>query len=124
LEVSQLGNELRWQVAPGDQTRAKTLLIESTDPQAICRVFVTSDSRPAPELVFLGPEREPARSLPLELSPTFASLPPSEAGRFQPLTPGLTLLRYASESTPGRETQVAPLDQETIRQLRSLGYLK
>jgi arylsulfatase A-like enzyme len=130
IELSTNANELTWQVSGKSESVHKRLLLEPTDPQASVRLFVKSQSEPVPKLVWLGPAGKDstpgktATSLPVELPPTFAALPPHQALDYPFSQSGLQVLRVESTSIMLRSSQVAPLNAETIRQLRSLGYLK
>jgi len=124
LEVSATGNELTWHVATSTSRLHKSLYLEPSDPEASLRIQVQRNGEPAPQVVWLGTEATPVAKLPVELPPTFAALEPATAPPFSVNKNGLHVLRYQSTSGSLRSSQVAPLDAETIRQLRSLGYLK
>ena len=124
LEVSPQGDQITWHVSPANSEQKKSLLLEPTDPEAVLRFTIGSTEQAEKMPVFYGPESELASTAPLELSHELESLPAATSARFQATEPGIHIRRYQAATAKSEGGEFAPLDTETIRQLRSLGYLK
>ena len=123
LDVSADGRTLRWHIYPGASEERKMLLLQPANPDAALSVEFKHNGQSSPGMVHLGDAAGHPEALPVVLD---GSLPPSDPL----LTPpgarpeGLHIKRHADPTQPARPSHVAPLDEETLRQLRSLGYIQ
>ena len=76
------------------------------------------------DLVFLGPDGHHPADLPVTVPADLAPLSPVIEKPFRPEKPGLYIYRHRGDAVRSRAGKVEPLDEQTLRQLRSLGYLR
>jgi len=75
--------------------------------------------------VFVGVKRERPASIPAELRLDDALSPPVIEGPFTATEHGFYLERHRAQSgATSRPSRVESLDEQTIQQLRSLGYVR
>ncbi len=74
--------------------------------------------------MYLGPDSNHPESLPAQLGPTIPRSSPMLDGPFVAPQPGFYVLRHAGDDASRKPSRVEPLDAETIKQLKSLGYLQ
>lgn len=123
LDVSADGRTLRWHIYPGASEKRKMLLLQPADPDAALSVEFKHNGQPSPGMVHLGDAAVHPESMPVILD---GSLPPSDPLLTPPqnVPEGLHIKRHTDPMQPTRPSHVAPLDEETLRQLRSLGYIQ
>lgn len=125
LEVSDDGKTLRWLTRPGG--RRKSLYVQMSPPGAPVRLDLKTNGQRDPARVFLGPAGSHPAALPVELKTADLTTGPApDPAHVKPAPPGeqaLHVLRRPGSSTaiPAR---AGKLDDETLRQLRSLGYIR
>jgi hypothetical protein len=124
FEVVNDGRTLRWHVYPGGAPRPKALFLQPADPDATLRVDFKINGERAREKVFLGKDRKAPEALPTDVAADLAPVSPVIEKPFTAEKPGFYVMRHRSVGSRTRPAQVAPLDEQTIRQLRSLGYLQ
>jgi arylsulfatase A-like enzyme len=123
LEPHEEGRVLRWHVYPGKAARPKALFLQPADPTAPLRLdFKINGEQPA-KMVFLGKEGKHPEALPADVPADLTPVSPLIEKPFSAENPGFYVFRHRSAGSRSRPATVAPLDEETIRRLRSLGYL-
>jgi hypothetical protein len=122
LEVDADGKSLRFVCYPGGQT--KTLYVRLSNPDAALKVdFKINGSQDATQ-VFVGNARANPAALPAELKLDDALSSPVLDGKFSATSEGFYVTRHRGADASPRAAPVQKLDDETIRQLRSLGYIR
>jgi hypothetical protein len=124
LSVHEDGRVLRWHVYPGGTKQAKALFLQPADPDAALRVDFKINGERQTALTFLGKDRTCPKALPATVPADLAPISPVIEKPFSADKAGFYVLRHRSAGSRSRPAQVAPLDERTIRQLRSLGYLQ
>jgi arylsulfatase A-like enzyme len=123
LETRAGGRVLRWHVHP-DRGRPRSLFLQPARPDAALRVTFQVNGRAAPEQVFLGKDGRHPDALPATVP---ADLPPVSPFIERPFTAeraGFYLMRHRAPGARPRPARAESLDEATLRQLRSLGYLR
>lgn len=118
------GQTLRWHVYPGGTGRAKSLFLQPADPSAALRVDFKINGAPVREKMFISKDRRHPKMIPATVSPDVPAVSPIIDKAFTAEKPGFYVMHHRSAGSRPRTFQAAPLDEQTIRQLRSLGYLQ
>ena len=121
LMPSQNGDRLRWAVYPAGEV--KSLFFELAPRAAQVRFDFKIDGQRRNEMVFVGTDLNP-RTLPFELRDDILIRNPVVEKAFRPERDGLYLMRHRGAGPAARSATGVQLDEETIRQLRVLGYLQ
>lgn len=124
FDVLDEGRTLQWHVYPGGISRAKSLFLQPANPEAALRVDFRRNGSSAKELVFIGKDGQHPNALPATIAANVAPVSPVIEKPFQSGKVGLHVFRHRSEGSRSRPEKVEPLDQETLRRLRSLGYVQ
>jgi hypothetical protein len=115
---------LRWVTYPGPQ--GKGLYLEWAEGTETMRVDVDIAGEKPVEKVAIGPRALHPETIPFELNlgrEGLAQSPVIEQA-FVPAQDGFHILRYRSPDAKGKRGERAELDEQTLRQLRSLGYVQ
>lgn len=118
------GRQARWHVYPGGVERPKALFLQPTDPEASLRIDFKITGESKKDMLFLGMDGKHPETLPADVPADLAPVSPVIEKPFKTDKPGFHVFRHRSAASRLRPAQVAPLDEQTIRQLRSLGYLQ
>lgn len=124
LDPQDGGRALRWHVYPGGAGRPKALFLQPTEPDAGLRIDFKITGEATKEMLFLGKDGTHPDALPADVPADLAPVSPVIEKPFTADKPGFYLFRHRRASSRARPAQLAPLDEQTIRQLRSLGYLQ
>jgi arylsulfatase A-like enzyme len=124
IEALAKGRVLRWHVHPGGLKRPKSMFLQPERPDTSLRVDFRVNGSAAKETVFLGKEGRHPQALPAMVSADLAPVSPFLERPFTATKEGFHVFRHRSAEARPRPGQVRPLDDETIKQLRSLGYLR
>ena len=126
FEVADEGRTIRWHVYPRSADRPKSLFLQTSRPDAPLQADFAINGQHSTKMVFLGKDRQHPSQLPVSIPP---SIPPVDPLIQKPLAtdkPGFYVFRH--QSSAGGQTakpgKVESLDEQTIRQLKSLGYLQ
>lgn len=122
FEVLDEGRTLSWHVYPGGGV--KSLFLQPDKSDASLRIDCKINGNRSKELLFLGksgkhPDQMPAL-IPSDLSP----VSPVIDKPFRTNQEGFHLFKHRTEGAARRNSRVQPLEEQTIHQLRSLGYLQ
>src|SRR5262245_56925179 len=115
---------VRWHVYPGGLDRPKSLFLQPAKPDASLRVHGKINGEAVREKVFLGKDRRHPKDLPAAVPADTAPVSPFIERPFAADREGFYVVRHRSAASRLRAGLVRPLDEQTIRQLRSLGYLQ
>jgi hypothetical protein len=118
------GRALRWHVYPGGLKQPKAMFLQAEQPGAALRFDCKINGVAAREMVFLGKDGRHPDNLPATIPADLAPISPFIERPFSATRDGFYVLRHRVEGTHQRPARVQPLDEQTIRQLRSLGYLQ
>jgi hypothetical protein len=124
IEPSAKGRVLKWHVHPGGLTRPKSMFVRPERPGASLRVDFRVNGSAAKETVFLGKDGLHPKGLPTTVSADLAPVSPFIERPFTAAKEGFYVMRHRSAGAQPRPGVVQPLDEQTIKQLRSLGYLR
>ncbi len=124
LEAVGEGRALRWHVHPGGLDRPKSLFLQPARPGAALRVDFRLNGEARADTVFLGKDRRHPAALPATVPADMAPVSPFIERRFTADRPGLHIVRHGAAGGHARPALVRPLDEQTLKQLRSLGYLQ
>ncbi|MCE9589794.1 MAG: sulfatase [Planctomycetes bacterium] len=128
LEVSPDGRTITWHVYPGAPgtpgAKRKMLLVQTANPDAAIEVDYKHDGERGLGEVHMGDAAAHPGALPVKLDTTLAPSDPLILAPFDESRPGLYIKRHADPRHAARASRVAPMDDETLRQLRSLGYIQ
>jgi hypothetical protein len=124
LEVLAEGRALRWQVHPGGLERPKSLFLQPASPEASLRLDLKVNGSAAKELVFLGKDRRHPTTLPAKVAADLTPVSPFIERPFKAQAEGFYIFRHRAAGARPHPGRVQPLDEQTVRQLRSLGYLR
>lgn len=124
FSVSPDGKSLTWQVHPRGTDRVTSLLFKPSDPAAKIECDLQHNGEHQTAVVFLGAEGSHPEKVPFTVENTHKPVDPWQLQPFAPKEPGFYLRYFRGENPSATPGQVAPLDEKTIRQLESLGYLK
>ncbi len=123
VEISRDRRTLKWHVYPkGD--RPKALCVEAVASPGRLVLDATINGRLALGSVFAGPESEAVEALPATLSKAIDPSPAYREAPFAAPRAGFHVLRNAAGQSQPARGDVRPLDEETLRKLRSLGYVR
>jgi arylsulfatase A-like enzyme len=123
VEALAKGRALRWHVYPAPG-RPKSLFLQPSWPHAALRVSCKINGVESPEQVYLGKAGDHPKALPATVPADLPALGPFLEGPFKAERPGFYLVRHRGPAVRDRPARVEPPDPETLRQLRSLGYLR
>lgn len=118
LELSQQGQKLRWRTYPRGGSR--TLLVQTSQPNA--RLTLSRVQGKVPD-VWHAWERVTAE-LPQSFDPLDRPRSPTLDEGFASSLPGVHVFSHRDPQRVQKATRPGRLSAETIRQLRSLGYLR
>ncbi|HYT89600.1 MAG TPA: sulfatase [Gemmataceae bacterium] len=118
------GRAVRWHVYPSGLKPPKALFLQAAHPGASLRFDCKINGAAARELVFLGKDGRHPDGLPATIPADLAPSSPFIEQPFSADKDGFYIVRYRTEGARPRPALVQPLDEQTIRQLRSLGYLQ
>lgn len=124
FEVLDEGRALRWHVYPARADRPKALFLQPADPASALRVDLRINGERSREAVFIGKEGKHPDALPALVKADVAPVSPVIEKPFKAERPGFYVFFHQAEGSRTRPGQVAPLDEQTLWQLRSLGYLQ
>ena len=124
FEVLAGGRALRWQVHPGGLKQPKSLFLQPALPKASLRVDFKINGSASREMVFLGKDRHHPQALPATVPADLAPVSPFIERPFVTEKAGFYVVRHRSPASRTHPGLVQPLDEQTIKQLRSLGYLQ
>jgi arylsulfatase A-like enzyme len=122
LESEAQGRILRWHVYPG-KDRPKSLFLQPAQPDAALRVNFKVNGAEETQLIFLGKDGKHPAALPATLTASLAPVSPYIDRPFKADKPGFYVHRHRTPGSRPRSGRVAPLDEGTLKQLRSLGYV-
>lgn len=126
FDVSADGKSVRWHVCPAAARERKKLLLQASTSDVPLELDYLHNGERNVALVRLGADAVQPLSLPVRLD---ASVPPSDplvlaSLSDRPPNSGLRITRHADALRNRRNSMVVPLDEQTRRQLRSLGYVQ
>ncbi|MCX5659665.1 MAG: sulfatase [Planctomycetota bacterium] len=126
FDVSPDGKSVRWHVYPAAARERKKLLLQASTSDVPLELDYLHNGERNVALVRLGADAAQPLSLPVRLD---ASVLPSDplvlaSPNDRPPNSGLRITRHADALRNRRDTMVVPLDEQTRRQLRSLGYIQ
>src|SRR5262249_5993518 len=124
LEVLGDGRALRWHVYPGGLDRPKSLFLQPARPDAALRVGLQINGESVTEKVFLGRERRHPQELPATVPTDLAPVSPFSERPFRADREGFYVIRHRTPGKRARPSLVRPPDEQTLKQLRSLGSLR
>lgn len=124
FDVLDDGRALRWHVYPGGANRSKALYLQPTNPDAALRVDCKINGERVTKMVFLGKDQLHPETLPATIPAGLTPVSPWIEKPFTADQAGFYVFRHRTERSHARPGRVGPLDEPTIRQLRSLGYLR
>jgi len=122
LDIGPDGRWYHWTCELHGDTKAMYLQFAPKD--AAIRFEFRIDGVERPEQVYLGERRVHPKQFPVELTLEDSASDPVMKKRFEPDKDGFYVMRYRSKAAASFPAQPAALDEKTIRQLRSLGYLR
>lgn len=124
--VSPDGKTINWQVYPRGLERVLTLLFKPTDSTAKITCDFQHNGERLPGQVFLGDDGKHPKEVPavVEVSTMGSPLNPWQQRPFKPKEEGFYLRYFQGAQSSGKSGDRKPLDEATIRQLESLGYLR
>ena len=113
---------LRWTYSPEGKTRG--FYFQLAPRESGLKVDLQINGRRVPEKVFIGEDRAHPRKIPwvTDLAESLSS--PVIEARFQPNAEGFYLRHHRGKAGGSVRPHVLPLDEKTLEQLRSLGYLR
>ena len=121
IRPSREGQGMALTLYPRGQTKA---LYFETSPRAARVSFdFKVNGQQRPDMVFVGTDLNP-RSLPFDLGQDAPARSPLIREPFKADMEGFHVMRYRSEGPAARSPRGVTLDEHTIQQLRSLGYLE
>jgi hypothetical protein len=108
---------------PGNQTKGLFLQVMPAD--ATIHFDLRIDGKLSPDRVFIGPNEAHPAQVPFDLQPetTPASDPVIDVP-FVAMRPGYYVFRHRGTQAGSFPARTRAMDQNTIQQLRSLGYLR
>jgi len=126
FEPSPDDKKLAWHVYPGGAGKVKSLLIETDPPEAAITADFKINGTRSEKTVFLGPGQAHPQALPVQLDTQLGAVSPVIEKPFAAAHDGFYISRHASgDAQPrSRASKVEPPDEQTIKQLKSLGYLQ
>lgn len=124
FEISPDSKTIRWHIYPGASPLRKSLFLQTANPDAPLEFDYKHNGEAVPKMTHLGDQQTNPQSLPVTLDTALAPSDPLILTPFPVVPNGLHITRHADPTQPARATQVTPLDEETLRQLRSLGYIQ
>jgi hypothetical protein len=116
------GRTLHWHVYPGGQT--KSLFLQPANPAAALRFDGKINGEQLPKSTFLGMMQVSPASLPTTVAADLEPLSPFIDKPFKAEQAGFYLHRHQTAGRGTRPSRVEPLDERTLRQLKSLGYVR
>jgi arylsulfatase A-like enzyme len=123
LETVAGGRVLRWHVYPG-RDRPRSLFLQPARPGAALRVDFKVNGVADPSLVYLGEAAAHPDALPTTVAATLAPVSPFLTSAFTTEHAGFHVLRHRGPARRPRPARVKALDEHTLQQLRTLGYLR
>jgi hypothetical protein len=118
------GKALRWHVYPGGLKQPKSLFLQAERPGAALRIDCKLNGAADPATVFLGKDARHPAALPATVPADMAPVSPFIERPFTAERAGFYVLHHRTEGKRSRPALVQPLDEQTLKQLRSLGYLQ
>lgn len=122
IEAVADGRALRWHVYPDGGV--KSLFLQPTRPDAGIRLDVKINGESIPAKVFLGKEGKTPVRLPATVAADLSPESPFIEKRFASPKDGFHVIRHRSSRSRSGNAHVLRLDEQTLRQLRSLGYVQ
>jgi len=121
FEPKGKGREMHWECYPSE--RIKAFYLEPQPPDQSVSFDFRIEGEPTTQ-VFLGSKELTPPELPVETKLDGMCESPVIEKAFVPSRDGFFVRRYRTEGATSRPTQPAKLDEETVNQLRSLGYIR
>jgi hypothetical protein len=115
---------IHWTVYPGERT--KSVYMEFVQEAVELSLDMRISEEPRKEMVFLGTRKLNPTSMPftVKVDPGAPAADPVLETAFEPDCDGFHVIRYRAAGKTGRPGKPGKLDEETVRQLRSLGYIR
>lgn len=123
FEVAADGRHLRWRVHPGGERNVRSLLLVPSLGDAALTCDFHHNGEQLPAEVYLGPLATSPEQLPVNVAASIAADDPFITAPFSAERPGLFVRRHRTAGSIATPGEVKSLNAETIRQLRTLGYL-
>jgi arylsulfatase A-like enzyme len=123
VEAVAKGRALHWHVYPAPG-RPKALFLQPARPEAALRVRFKINGIEVPEQIYLGKDGRHPAALPVTVPADLPALSPFLERSSPVERPGFHLFRHRGSAVRGPHPRVASPDPATLRQLRSLGYLR
>src|SRR5262249_12414400 len=111
-----------WSSEPTGGTRA--LFVQPVPPDARVTFDFQIDGTRAADRVFIGPHRTKPNSLPIAIDPREADCGPFDGQLLRPAEAGFYVRLHRPAGGSRRTAKATDLDEQTLRQLRLLGYLR
>lgn len=125
LDVSEDGKTLHWVCHPhGAPGSSKAIYFQLSNPNAAVRVDLKVNGQADRSQVFLGAKRGQPAALPVETTLADDWQDPVITEPFRATQDGFYLERHRSDDATSRPSRVENLDERTLQQLRSLGYVR
>jgi arylsulfatase A-like enzyme len=121
-EMLAEGRALRWHVYPGKGT--KSLFLQPVPAGASLRLSFKVNGEEKPEMVFLGKAGKHPDRFPVTVAASLDPVSPFIDRPFAAARAGFHVFRHRAPGRRARPARVRPLDAPTLRQLRSLGYVR
>jgi hypothetical protein len=122
FSISEDGRTMNWMVYPGGRTKA--LYFQLLSPNVPVRIDLKKDAVKPPSLVYAGVKGTHPKELPFSFDLRGATSEPIIEKEFKPEKEGLYIRRYSREGTSSKRIRMEKLDEQTLEQLRSLGYVR
>ena len=122
LTASEDGKSLQWVSYPGARTKA--LYFQISPANAVVHLDFKKNGSRTTDMIFVGARGAHPPSLPFDSAFCNPPLDPVIVKIFRPKQDGLHVMRHGVKTPSARPGRIEPLDEQTIQQLRSLGYVR
>lgn len=122
IEALADGRALRWHVYPDGGV--KSLFLQPAKADAGIRLDVKINGTASEKKLFLGKDGKHPVKLPATVSADLPPVSPFIEQRFASRQEGFHVMRHRSAGSRAAHANVLRLDEQTLRQLRSLGYVQ
>jgi arylsulfatase A-like enzyme len=113
---------VQWKYSPEGKTRG--LYFELSPRETALNVDLQINGRRVPEKVFLGAAGAHPQKIPWDTKLADSLSSPVIEAPFQPAAEGFYLRHHRGKRSVSARSRVTPLDEKTLKKLRSLGYLR